>query len=185
MLKSNRVNNDAIKIDFRSITFSDIPLMFQWFNTPHVQKFYSLRSWTEEEVLAKLAPYICGDKPVSGFIISLDENPIGYLQSYQVSDYPWPNQNLAEEIVRSAMGMDLFIGNEGLLGKGLGQQIIRTFIEAHVCPQYRYCIVDPDLRNVRAIQCYRKLKFKEHQVIDTEDALQHPTKLMLMIIKCA
>lgn len=173
------------KIDFRAITFADIPLMLQWFNTPHVQEFYSLRSWTEDEVLAKLTPQISGDKPVSGIIILLDNNPIGYLQSYKVSDYPWPNQNLPEEIVKTAMGIDLFIGHENLLGKGLGWRIIQAFIEDYLCPQYQYCIVDPDIKNVSAIRCYEKLKFKVHQVIDTEDALQRPTKLMLMILKCA
>lgn len=80
--------------------------------------------------------------------------------------------------------MDLFIGDEDFLGKGLGQRIIRMFIETHVCPQYKYCIVDPDVRNVPAIRCYERLKFEEHQVIDTEDALQRPTKLMLMILMC-
>lgn len=172
-------------IDFRAITFDDIPLMLQWFNTPHVQEFYSLRSWTEDEVLAKLTPYISGNKPVSGFMILLDENPIGYLQSYKVSDYPWPNENLTEEIVKNSMGIDLFIGNKDLLRKGMGKRIIRTFIEKCICPQYQYCIVDPDIRNVLAIRCYEKLKFKEHQVIDTEDALKRPTKLKLMILKCA
>jgi RimJ/RimL family protein N-acetyltransferase len=158
--------------------------MFEWFNTPHVQKFYSLRSWTQEEVREKLTPYIAGEKPVSGFVISLDEHPIGYLQSYRVRDYPWPNQNLSKEIVKRAMGMDLLIGRQQLLGKGLGQQIIRTFIKTHVCPQYQYCIVDPDIKNLPAIRCYEKLKFKVHQVIDTQDALHRPTKLMLMILKC-
>ncbi len=172
------------KIIFKALDFSDIPLMHYWFNMPHVQKFYSLRSWTEDEVLAKLTPYISGDKPVSGFVILLDANPIGYLQSYEVSDYPWSNQNLPEEIVKGAIGVDLFIGDERLLGKGLGQQIIQTFIETRVCPQYQYCIVDPDMNNVPAIRCYERLKFKEHQIIDTEDALQRPTKLKLMILKC-
>jgi aminoglycoside 6'-N-acetyltransferase len=172
------------KINFSPITFADIPLMLQWFNTPHVQEFYSLRSWTEDEVLAKLTPYISGDKPVSGFMVLLEENPIGYLQSYKVSDYPWPNQNLPEEIVKTAMGMDLFIGNKDFLGKGLGKRIIQAFIDTHVCPQYQYCIVDPDIKNVSAIRCYERLKFKEHQIIDTEDALQRPTQLMLMLLQC-
>ncbi len=63
-------------------------------------------------------------------------------------------------------------------------QMLRWFNTPHVCPQYQYCIVDPDIRNVPAIRCYERLKFKEHQVIDTEDALQRPTKLMLMILMC-
>ena len=31
---------------------------------------------------------------------------------------------------------------------------------------------------------YKSLEFKEHQVIETEDALQRQTKLLLMILKC-
>ena len=103
------------KIIFKALSFPDIPLMDHWFNTSHVQKFYSLRSWTEEEVLAKLTPYISENKPVSGFIVLLDEDPIGYLQSYKVDDYPWPNQNLPEEIVKSAvgiLGIRIFLGKD-------------------------------------------------------------------------
>lgn len=68
-----------IKIFFRALTYNDIPLMWQWFNSPHVQEFYSLRSWTLEEVSAKITSYIRGEKPIFGFIILLNANPIGYL----------------------------------------------------------------------------------------------------------
>ena len=152
---------------------------------PHVQAFYSLRSWTEDEVLTKLTPYITGEKPVSGFMILLDENPIGYLQSYKVSDYPWSNQDLPDGIVKSAIGLDLFIGNSELIRKGWGCRIIQAFIEALIYPQYQYCVVDPDVRNDVAVRCYEKLKFKEHKILDTVDALKRPAKLKLMILKCS
>lgn len=172
------------KITFKPLAFSDISLLHQWFNKPHVQAFYSLRSWTEDEVLAKLTPYITGEKPVSGFIILLDENPIGYLQSYKVSDYPWPEQDLPDGIVRNAMGLDLFIGKSELIKKGWGRKIIQTFIETHVSRQYQYCVVDPDISNDAAVRCYEKLKFKEHKILDTVDALKRPAKIKLMILKC-
>lgn len=178
------LKNNQSTFKFRDLTFDDIPLMHQWFNTQHIQAFYSLRPWTEDEVLAKLTPYISGEKPVSGFIILLDEHPIGYLQSYKVSDYPWPNQNLPEKIVKSAKGIDLFIGNKDLIGKGVGARIIQLFIKHHIAPLYSYCIVDPDVRNISAIRCYEKLKFKKHQVIDIEDACQCPAQLVLMMLKC-
>jgi RimJ/RimL family protein N-acetyltransferase len=75
---------------FKILELSDIPSMFNWFNLPHVQKFYSLRTWTENEVLEKFKPYILGAKPVLGFIVVMDKKPIGYVQLSRVRDYPWP-----------------------------------------------------------------------------------------------
>lgn len=170
-------------ITFRALEFSDIPLMHIWFNTAHVQQFYSLRTWTENEVLEKLSPYILGDKPVSGFIILFNDTPIGYVQSYKVSDYPWPKQHLSQAIIDNAAGMDLFIGNSENIGKGLGSQIILTFIKHKLWPRFQYCIVDPDLKNQAAIRCYEKIGFNEHKIIETVDALEQPTQLKLMILK--
>lgn len=56
-------------IEFKPLTFDDMPLMHHWFNLPHVQKYYSLRDWTQDEVTQKLYPYITNQKPVSGFVI--------------------------------------------------------------------------------------------------------------------
>lgn len=89
------------KFTFKPLSFADVPLMYRWFNLPHVQKFYSLREWAEKEVLEKLKLYITGEKPVSGFIVLMDENPIGYVQQYKISeqyevgDYSWLDQGLS------------------------------------------------------------------------------------------
>jgi len=171
------------KLAFKSLSVADVPLMYQWFNLPHVQKFYSLRQWTENQVLEKLIPYITGDKPVSGFIVLLNEKPIGYVQQYKISDYLWPNHNLSQAIIDNAAGVDLFIGEEEACGKGIGSQIINEFIERKIWPQFQYCIVDPDIKNIAAIKCYEKLKFQSHAVIDSEDALGQPVKLNVMILK--
>ncbi|MDR3492132.1 MAG: GNAT family N-acetyltransferase [Gammaproteobacteria bacterium] len=171
------------KFSFRPLNLSDMPLMYQWFNSSHVMEFYSLRKWTENEVLEKHKPYILGEKPVLGFIVLMNEIPIGYVQQYKVSDYPWPNQNLSLEIVNNAAGMDLFIGDKHLVGKGLGSEVIQEFINDKIWPMFRYCIVDPDTRNVAAIRCYEKLNFQEHAVIDSKDALENAVTLKLMILK--
>ncbi len=64
-----------MKITFRPISIDDISLMHTWFNTPHVQEFYSLRQWTEKDVMNKLKPYINREKPIFGFILLLEEKP--------------------------------------------------------------------------------------------------------------
>lgn len=172
-------------ISFQPLTFADVPLMFQWFNKPHVQRFYSLRSWTIDEVKDKLTPYILCEKPVSGFITYLDKSPIGYTQTCRISDYPWPEQGFSDDVVQSAAGLDIFIGEESHLHQGLGAQIMRAFLSQYTWPQFQYCIVDPDVNNLTAIHCYEKLHFTPHRVINTSDALGHTVQLQLMILPCS
>lgn len=171
------------KFTFRPLAFSDVPLMHTWFNLPHVQKFYSLRQWTEKEVLEKLKPYIVGEKPVLGFIVLMNDVPIGYIQRCSVKDYPWPNQNLSQEVIDNAVGVDLFIGDNALVGKGVGGQVMQAFIDNKLKFHFEYCLVDPDVRNMPAIKCYQKLNFRDHATIETSDALGQPVTLRLMILK--
>lgn len=166
-----------------------MPLMCQWFNLPHVQTFYSLRPWAEEEIVEKFKKYITGEKPVLGFIVLMNENPIGYVQQYNISeqyeagDYSWLDQNLSQTVVSNAAGMDVFIGDEKLIGKGIGRAIIKAFMDNGIWSPFQYCVVDPDVRNTSAINCYRKLNFQDHAVIDSENELGQPIKLNLMILK--
>lgn len=170
-------------IQFKALNDSHFDLMLRWFNKPHVQAFYSLRTWTYEEVCQKLEPYIRGEKQISSFIIYLNDHPIGYIQSYPVKDYPWENQDLSEEIIQEAAGFDLFIGEETYLNQGLGKQIIECFLEEHIWPDYQYCIVDPDIRNEASMRLFQKCGFIEHKQIDTQNALKQPARLQLLMKK--
>ena len=60
-------------VHFESLSEKHFSLIFEWFNLPHVQKFYSLRSWIYEEIALKMRPYITGEKKVSAFIVYIDD----------------------------------------------------------------------------------------------------------------
>jgi len=105
---------------FVPLSESHFALIHEWFNKPHVQAFYSLRSWTLEEVQKKLTPYLQKEKQIRCYIVFRSKYPIGYVQSCLLKDHPWDNQDLPDEIVNEAAGIDLFIGEEECLGKGLG-----------------------------------------------------------------
>ncbi|RAP35986.1 hypothetical protein B1207_10455 [Legionella quinlivanii] len=168
-------------IKFQKLSYEDVPMLFKWFNLSHVQEYYSLRYWSKDEVLHKLEPYITGEKPVSGFLIKIDDKAVGYIQTYKVIDFPWDNQDLPNEIINNSAGIDLFIGDAALLGKGFGYKIIDQFLAESIWPEFNYCIVDPQINNKPAIRCYEKLGFKQHKIIETKDALNIDTYLMLMI----
>lgn len=170
-------------ITFQPISYKDVPLMHRWFNLPHVQAFYSLRTWSEEEVLAKLKPILEKKKPLLGFLVFVDEKPIGYVQYYRVLDFPWTDQDIDDEIVKSAVGLDMFIGEPSVIFKGVGSKIIESFLEQIIWPDFSYCFVDPDERNKASVRMFEKSGFQFYKNIETEDALKKAVTLTLMKIK--
>lgn len=171
-------------ITFSPLIDTDISRVTQWFNQPHVVKFYSLRNnWTEAEVSKKLIGRDKEDKPVYSFIICKANLPIGYVQFYKLSDFPWPDQDLSMEVVENGAGLDLFIGEPDLLGQGLGAILLSQCLEQLIWPKFEYCVVDPDVRNLAMIRCNEKVGFKEHKIISTDDALHRPVMLKLMLFK--
>jgi len=171
------------EISFIPLTEEHFSLLRTWFNKPHVQAFYSLRTWTNEDVRQKLPPYIQGVGDMKCYIIFVDKKPMGYLQCYPVKKHPWDNQNLPDEIVQDSVGLDLFIGEEESIGKGLGSQFLNAFLRKHIWPHYRYCLADPDIRNEASLRLFKKCGFKEYQLISSTDALKRIITLQLFIKK--
>jgi aminoglycoside 6'-N-acetyltransferase len=126
-------------------------------------------------------PYVQGQKQIKCYIIFHNEHPIGYIQSYSLKDYPWENQDLDTKVIQEAAGIDLFIGEERCVGKGLGSEIINRFLEKYIWPSYRYCLADPDIRNEISLRLFQKCGFTEHKQILSKDALQRKVSLQLVI----
>lgn len=168
-------------ITFCKVNFEDIPLMHKWFNMQHVQSFYSLREWSEEEVLRKLSPDIKGEKPVYGFIVYDQDLPIGYIQYYRLVDYPWEEQDFSKEVREQAAGIDLFIGDPSYVGKGVGSKMVNAFLKERIEPFFHYCVADPDERNQASVRMFEKCGFVAHKLVATKDALGKPVRLQLMM----
>lgn len=79
----------------------------------------------------------------------------------------------------TAAGLDLFIGSEQYINKGLGFEILNTFLEQQVWPFFSYCIVDPDIRNEVSISLFQKSGFQIHKKIISENALKEKVQLVL------
>ena len=99
-------------IDFEPLQESHFFLLHKWLNKPHVQAYYSLRTWTLEEVKKKFIPYVNGAASINGYIVLYSNQPIGYIQSYPLKKYPFEEQDLSLNFVKKAAGIDLFIGKK-------------------------------------------------------------------------
>ncbi len=168
-------------IHFEPLESSHLSLIHEWFNLPHVQAFYSLRFWTLAEVEKKLAPVLSGEKKIRAFLICLLETPIGYIQSYCVSDFPWIDQGIDKNIEKRSGAFDLFIGEEKSMRKGLGKEIVNRFLADFIFPLYDFCFCDPDVRNQASLHLFFSCGFRKHKTIHSKDALGRDCELELLI----
>jgi aminoglycoside 6'-N-acetyltransferase len=145
-------------IGFRALAPGDIELVHEWRLRPHVARWWRERR-TLQESEAKYLPRISGEDPVDVYLIELDERPVGMIQTYLLEDFAdyWP-------VGRGpgVAGVDLFIGEEELTGRGLGAQVLRAFVRDVVFadPTVTACVADPDLANRASVRAFEKAGFQ-------------------------
>ena len=112
------------------------------------------------------------DDPTLIFCIRHRGRPIGFIQSYRIDDYDDYGKALALDV--PAAGIDLFIGEPDLVGKGHGPALIRAFLRDVVFKTYDVaeCVIGPSIKNLSAIRAYEKAGFrffKDARVPDEPD----------------
>ncbi|MGX9686336.1 GNAT family N-acetyltransferase [Deinococcus wulumuqiensis] len=135
-----------------------LTLLHRWLQQPHVREFWDDGDRTLEQVRAH---YFAPERDVLAFIFMLDGQPAGYVQAYPVTtegDYTGWRSETGE-----TWGIDLFIGEEKWLGRGVAVFVIRAVL-AHLQglrPALRRVLIDPEERNTRARHVYARAGFTE------------------------
>lgn len=167
---------------FEPLKSHHLPLLHKWMQEPHVAEWWGEgKAWSLEEIEKKYSSYIHGYKTVQGgrkpiypFLMHFQERPIGYIQMYNAFDFEreafelkavWSDANL------SLAALDFYIGDSGSIGKGLGVESLKSFLNVHVFQQFDACLVDPDKRNKVAVKTYAKAGFSTVHEWDTGIAM--------------
>ena len=101
------------------------------------------------------------------YIVSAQEQPFGYLQSYRLTDW-----NICFGAQPEATrGIDQMIGEPAMVGQGHGSGFIRAFSEGLLASGTPRVVVDPDPQNARAIRAYEKAGFAKDKLVDTPDGI--------------
>ena len=95
-----------------------------------------------------------------------------YLQCYDLTAW---NSGFGD-IRRGTRGIDLFIGEPGMIGRGHGSAFIRAFVDDRLRNGAPRMVTDPDPANTRAVRAYEKAGFEKAGMVDTPDG---PALLMV------
>lgn len=171
-------------IEFIPLTHSHFIMLVNWLNEPHVQDWWSSKNKTVtfEEIERKLGPRVDGKEQVFGYIIEVDQVPIGYIQVYNARLFPREGYDLSTlesdlHDIKNLASIDLYIGDPAYLHKGYGTKIILQFLDEIVFHSYEACIVDPDVNNRASIRGFEKSGFKAL----TKIIIESDTSVLIMI----
>lgn len=150
---------DLNKITFKTLDEQDFPTLHKWMNLDFVSRWYDKRKFIYDDVEREYSMRIKEDTPIESYLIYYGEHPIGYIHNFRVYDYP--EYALAVLVEKTTYGMDMFIGNQEYVGKGLGPQIITKFLNEIVFQKADCfaCIVGLEKDNPAAIRAYEKAGF--------------------------
>jgi|SRR5665213_4082922 len=157
----------APEYDFRPMSSGDLPLIRRWLETPEVTRW-----WGDPHEQYELVSGDLDHPDMDQFIVSIDNHPSGYIQCYALSTW---NEGFGAQ-PPGTRGIDQFIGDPDLIGRGHGAKFVRQFVESLLASGIPRVVTDPGPGNHRAIRAYAKAGFQSDRVVDTPDG---PALLMV------
>ena len=152
--------------------------MHRWLHNPVVARWYGTGP-DYAAVERKYAPRIAGETPVAPYVIVYGNQPIGYLQTYRIADYPAYARSIGVVDAPGAWGVDLFIGEDRYRGRGLGASALRAFTKQIVFAHCgaTACLIGPHPDNAVALRAYTRAGFHYVRSIAADDSSE-PVWLM-------
>ena len=152
---------------FCPMAAADLPMIRRWLETPEV-----VRWWGDPAEQYDLVSGDLAHPDMDQFIVSLDGRPFAYIQCYALSTW---NQGFGEQ-PPATRGIDQFIGEDDMIGRGHGSAFIRQFVDDRLRDGIPRIVTDPDPVNLRAVRAYEKAGFARERIVDTPDG---PALLMV------
>jgi len=152
---------------FRPMTTADLPLIRRWLGEAHVREW-----WGDPDEQFSLVSGDLDEPAMDQFIVLAGHRPFGYLQRYKLTAW---NTGLGPQ-PEGTRGIDQFIGENDMIGRGHGSAFIRAFVDDQFRNGLPRVVTDPDPLNARAIRAYEKAGFVRHRMVETPDG---PALLMV------
>src|SRR5437016_5683160 len=141
---------------FEALREDRLLLIRRWLLEPHVKRWWDdgVKTPYPDAEIADYREAIEGRDPTYRYVALIDGRPAGLLQHYQIADEYADALDLGED----AIGVDMFIGEAELVGRGHGPAMLRQFLSDLAFPFHGIdvCVIGPSVTNVSAIRAYEK-----------------------------
>jgi aminoglycoside 6'-N-acetyltransferase len=147
-------------VAFRPLVREDLPLLARWLEADHVRPWWG----DPAEEAAKVRDMLEGRDSTRPHVVLIDGRPAGYIQVWFLDDWR-DEETLAGDpwvalLPPGTVGVDICIGEESLVGRGLGSRAVRLFSERLAADGHRTIVIDPDPANLRAVHAYGRAGYR-------------------------
>ena len=146
---------------FRPMTTADLVSVRRRLANAHVSEW-----WGDPQEQFALVSGDLDHRSMQQFVVELGAYPFAYLQCYDPA--AWPNHGFGDLPI-GAHGIDQFIGEVDMIGRGHGSALIRVFVDDLLTAGTPRVVTDPDPANTRAIRAYEKAGFRQERPVTTPD----------------
>ena len=165
------------RITFQRLEPSHFALLLSWLNEPHVKRRWDQDiAWTYELIKEKYTDYTAGykhavvngvsvKKPIDAFMIVYDGVAIGYIQMYNIVDFPLETECDLSELPQKCAAFDWYIGNSDYVRKGIGAKVLEHFLKKKVFKTFDACLVTAESDNIPALRVYEKVGFRVFKIV--------------------
>ena len=150
----------AFAYAFQPMTPDHLPMIRRWLETPEV-----VRWWGQPDEQYLLVSGDLDHPDMDQFVVAIGDRPFGYIQCYALSTW---NQAFGPQ-PEATRGIDQFIGEPDMIGRGHGSDFIRQFADGLLASGIPRIVTDPDPDNVRAVRAYAKAGFERDRIVETPD----------------
>ncbi|MFC4560154.1 GNAT family N-acetyltransferase [Virgibacillus kekensis] len=150
------------KLAVRKMKAKDRYIMAQWLSDPAVLEFYEGRDqpFTPEKIDEK---FLNRDDGVTRCMVDYGGTNIGYIQFYPLDEEERKIYGYEDEYI---FGIDQFIGKTSYWNMGIGTLLVKSMVRYLIVEKNAYRVVmDPQVRNPRALRCYEKCGFQKVKLL--------------------
>ncbi len=144
---ANHGPSEASSYRFRPIGEGDLALLARWRAAPHVVEWWGVADGPEE----------LAEDGVAKWIVEFDGRPFAFAQDYD--PHAWNGHHFAH-LPPGSRGIDQFIGEMDMLGRGHGTAFVRRHVGRLFAAGAPAVGTDPHPRNARARRAYEKAGFR-------------------------
>jgi aminoglycoside 6'-N-acetyltransferase len=161
----------------RLMNHNDFDIMVKWLNDQRVLEFYEEPPSSLDKVKEKYGPRIEGKHYVIPCIVEYKKQPLGYIQYYEIPEDDLKKYGFTSN--QNIYGIDQFIGETKLWGKGIGTSMILMMLNFLKSKGASKVVLEVKKNNIRAMKSYMKCGFKKTKEMTDElylmecDALPH------------
>lgn len=155
-------------IEFEPLRHEHLELLGEWLRREHVRRWWR----DSEDSLREYADAIAGRDPSEHYLIVADGRRVGMIETYLVSDFP--DWEAVVKVGQGVAGVDLLIGEEDAVGRGLGTEALRRFTQEVLFarPGLKACVASVDEENRRSWRAFEKAGFRHMRDVE-EDGRPH------------